>query len=177
MRVAFFDRDGVLTHDSGYTHRLSDLRLFDDVVPALLSLQQHQIPVIVVTNQSGIARGLFTVNEAAIFNAALARTLAAEGLAIAPSDFYVCPHLPGDPHCNCRKPQIGLFTQAARHRPINFAMAFTIGDSETDVAAGIAAGTTAILLDRANLRPATSAAFRVTTLTAAADLVVAGYRA
>jgi len=168
--AVFLDRDGVLNGDVGYPHRLEDAILFDDVVPALRRIQNAGYVLLVVSNQSGVARGLFTLNQVSRFNRAIAEQLHKANIRITGKNFYVCPHGPRD-ECSCRKPKPGLLLKAARQHKIDLERSFTIGDEETDIEAGRRAGTQTVLLDRAGKNRKTKADLVASSLSEAADLV------
>jgi D-glycero-D-manno-heptose 1,7-bisphosphate phosphatase len=148
-RAMFLDRDGVLVEDVHYLRRAADLRLLPGVVPALRLLQEHFF-LIVVTNQSGIARGLLTEADLLDIHNALVRTLALEGVIL--DVLYYCPHLPEASVrlyrqvCSCRKPAPGMVTQARQDWNIALDDSFMVGDSLRDVQAGAAAGVPGFLL-------------------------------
>jgi D-glycero-D-manno-heptose 1,7-bisphosphate phosphatase len=140
MRPAvFLDRDGVLNVDHGYTFRLEDLELMPTATAAVRLLNDAGYYVIVVTNQSGVARGLYPETAVKLFNAHLQDALLADGARI--DAFYYCPHHPDGKikelaiRCHCRKPQPGMLEQAARDRPIDLSRSFLIGDKDHDVEA------------------------------------------
>ena len=170
-RAVFLDRDGVLNPDVGHPHRISDARLFPDVVPALLVLQRCNLMLIVATNQSGVNRGLFSWYQLMRFNRALIRLWKTAGVRVSLHDFYICPHIPED-LCECRKPRGGLFRRAAADRGIDLTASFTIGDSESDIVAGASVGTTTVLLDRRDDQHGTSAAFRARGLLEAVAIIM-----
>ncbi len=137
--AAFLDRDGVLNLDKGYTYRPDDLVVIPGAAEAVRLLNEAGYYVFVVTNQSGVARGLYTMAEVEVFNDRLRDRLAAEGVLI--DAFYVCPH-----HtdgivqeyaiaCTCRKPGPGMLEQAAREWPIDLDRSFLIGDKDSDMEA------------------------------------------
>ena len=105
---------------------------------------------VIVTNQSGLARGLFTRKSLELIHARLLKLLRARGVKV--EAIYVCPHLPGGKikryakRCDCRKPKPGLLKRAARELGLDLRASVTIGDSPRDVAAGKKAGTRTILL-------------------------------
>ena len=138
-RYVFLDRDGTLVHDRGYTHRLSDYRLLDGVAEGLSLLQSAGYRLAIVTNQSGIGRGLYTSEDFQDFQALLTRDLAARGVSIGAQ--YFCPHRP-DEGCECRKPQPGLIRRACAELGASPGESWMVGDSETDMQ----------LADRAGLR-------------------------
>ena len=124
QRAVFLDRDGVLNEDVGYAYRVEDLRLIPGVAAAVATLKSRGFLLIVVSNQSGVARGLFSNDDVKRFNHALNQQLiAAAGVGL--DDFFYCPHHPDGviaPYqiqCNCRKPEPGLITQATQKYPID----------------------------------------------------------
>jgi D-glycero-D-manno-heptose 1,7-bisphosphate phosphatase len=140
--AAFLDRDGVLNVDHGYAHRPDQLEWVAGAPQAVRLLNEAGFAVIVVTNQSGVARGLY--GEAAIrqLHAHMQDVLSAHGARI--DAFYYCPHHPQGTvkefavDCSCRKPGIGMLEQAAREWPINISRSFLIGDRDADMAAAAA---------------------------------------
>jgi D-glycero-D-manno-heptose 1,7-bisphosphate phosphatase len=133
----FLDRDGTLVRDHGYTHRLADYALLPGVVPALQRLAAAGFGLAVVTNQSGIGRGLFGLADYHAFERRLERDLAAQGVHLAASFF--CPHRP-DEGCACRKPAPGLLLRARDVLGADLARSFIVGDGIRDAEAGLAAG-------------------------------------
>jgi len=146
----FLDRDGTLNVDVGYAHRLDDLVLIENVCAGLRSFQEQGFLLLITTNQSGIARGLFDESQMHAFNAALCNLLRDSGIRIA--DIYYCPY-----HATAgrgrwridsplRKPKPGMLLQAATDHDIDLAASFAIGDKQSDIAAGRAAGCGTILV-------------------------------
>lgn len=140
--AAFLDRDGVLNVDHGYSHRPDDLVMIPGAAAAVRLLNDAGYYVIVVTNQSGVARGFYTEAAVDLFNTHIQERLKAEGAHI--DAFYYCPHHPEGVvkelaiQCRCRKPQPGMLEQAARDRPIDLSRSFLIGDKDDDLAAAAA---------------------------------------
>jgi D-glycero-D-manno-heptose 1,7-bisphosphate phosphatase len=140
--AAFLDRDGVLNVDQGYTHRPDQLEWIAGAPEAVGLLNEAGYYVVVITNQSGIARGYY--EEAAVqqFHAHMQDALRAQGAHI--DAFYYCPHHPEGKikelavRCRCRKPQPGMLEQAAREWPIDLGRSFLIGDKDDDMAAAAA---------------------------------------
>ena len=140
--AAFLDRDGVLNVDHGYVHRPEQLEWIDGAREAVRLLNLAGYYVLVVSNQSGIARGYY--DEAAVksFHAHMQNELAAHGAHI--DAFYFCPHHPEGiikslaVSCRCRKPAPGMLEQAAREWPIDIGASFLIGDKDDDMAAAAA---------------------------------------
>jgi D-glycero-D-manno-heptose 1,7-bisphosphate phosphatase len=140
--AAFLDRDGVLNIDHGYAHRIDQLDWIDGAPEAVRLLNEAGFTVIVVTNQSGIARGLYGEADVHAFHAHMQETLQAQGAHI--DAFYHCPHHPdGDVagfaiNCDCRKPGIGMLQQAAREWRLDLTRSFLIGDRDGDMEAAAA---------------------------------------
>lgn len=131
----FLDRDGVLIEDRGYMHKISDLKIFQGVPAALAKLRAAGFLLIGVTNQSGIARGIFPLAALDAFNLELQKQLGTNAL----DGIYVCPHHPRGSvkgfaiNCDCRKPGIGLINQAMNDHAIDLSKSFMIGDKDSDV--------------------------------------------
>lgn len=153
MKAVFLDRDGVLIQDAGYPHRTQDLQLLEGVGPAVSQLNRAGYIVIVVSNQSGVARGYFSENDLLGFEKQVETELRKQGGRI--DGFYYCPHLPEAKVkryavvCDCRKPRPGLLLRAAREHKINPAASWMVGDKCTDIEAGKAAGCRTILIGSA----------------------------
>jgi histidinol-phosphate phosphatase family protein len=129
-RFVFLDRDGTLVRDVGYPHRDEDYALLPGVVTGLRRLARAGFRLAIVTNQSGIGRGMFGEREFRRFQDRLLADLAAAGLHIEAT--YHCPHRP-DEGCACRKPAPGLLQRAAAELDADLARSWVIGDSERDV--------------------------------------------
>jgi len=127
-RAVFVDRDGTLNYDNGYTHKVSDLKIYDDIIPILKDYYDRGYVIIVITNQSGINRGYYGKEDMEAFNRKLAEALIKHGIKI--EDFFYCPHTP-DEHCSCRKPETGLIQMAAEKYGIDIKSSIVIGDSES----------------------------------------------
>lgn len=132
-KAIFLDRDGTLNVDYGYVYKPEDLKLLPGVVEALLLLQQQGYLLIVITNQSGVGRGYFTLEEAQKFNELLQKTLKEQGITI--SDFFTCPHAPEE-DCLCRKPLPFMLNEAIRKYDIAPSLSYMLGDKKTDVECG-----------------------------------------
>lgn len=163
MRPAvFFDRDGVLNEDRGYTHRPEDLVWMPGAREAVRAVNDAGWRAIVVTNQSGVARGLYDEAAVARFHEAMQDDLAASGAFI--DAFYVCPFHPDGvvaayarEHPD-RKPQPGMLLRAMADQPIDRARSFLIGDRDTDLKAAAAAGVRGLLYAGGDLRALVSSA-------------------
>jgi D-glycero-D-manno-heptose 1,7-bisphosphate phosphatase len=142
-RFVFLDRDGTLVHDAGYVHRVEDYRLLPGVVEALQTLRDAGFRFAIVTNQSGIGRGLYTADDFARFQEHLFDDLAARGITIEAT--YVCPHLP-DADCTCRKPSPASIFDARDRFGIDVGASWVIGDHAVDVRLAANAGCSGVLL-------------------------------
>ncbi len=127
-KAVFVDRDGTLNYDNGYTHKISDLKIYEDMVPLLKGYYDRGYIIIVITNQSGINRGYYSVMEMKEFNDKLAEVFIKYGIKI--EDFFYCPHTPEEA-CNCRKPEAGLIHMAVKKYNIDINSSIIIGDSES----------------------------------------------
>ncbi len=149
-RAVFMDRDGTLNEDVNYLSRMDQLRIYPQTFEAIRLINAAGLKAIVVTNQSGIARGYFTEDFVRTVHDRINELLEADGARI--DGFYVCPHHPvyGNgiykQHCNCRKPEPGLLLQAAAEMNIDLARSYMIGDMLKDVEAGKRAGAKGILV-------------------------------
>lgn len=131
----FLDRDGVLVEDLAYVYRISDLKILPNVVEGLTKIQSLGYKFIIITNQAGIAREMYTLEDADRFNQALAATLEKEGILV--EKFYLCPHHPDfTGACECRKPKTGMAEVAARDFGINLKESVFVGDKDSDTEFG-----------------------------------------
>ncbi|MFA4872392.1 MAG: HAD family hydrolase [Patescibacteria group bacterium] len=131
----FLDRDGTIIRDIGYPHKPEHIEFLPDAVEGLLLLQGQGYRFIMVTNQAGIARGIYSEKEAIEFTNAVERELAEKGVHILKT--YFCPHHPDfTGACECRKPKPGLALQAAQEYNISLQKSFFVGDKDSDVEFG-----------------------------------------
>jgi D-glycero-D-manno-heptose 1,7-bisphosphate phosphatase len=143
-RAAFIDRDGVINAESGFVHRLEDLVFLPGAIEGLRRLQAAGYLLVVITNQSGIARGLYTEADYLQLTAGMQQRLAAAGVQLSRVEY--CPHLPDGEieryrrDCDCRKPRPGMITRVAAALGIDLSASILIGDRATDIQAGRAAG-------------------------------------
>lgn len=133
----FVDRDGTLTVDHGYTHRIEDYELLPGVVDGLRLLAQLGYALAVVTNQSGLGRGFYGLDALEDFHRHLFADLSQQGVTIETA--FHCPHLP-DAGCDCRKPEPGLLRRAERDLGADLARSWVIGDRLSDVELAARAG-------------------------------------
>ncbi len=126
----FVDRDGTLCFDKHYLSDPDGLEFIPTVVDGLKALSQLGLPIIIVTNQSGVGRGYFTEETLSKMHDRLLSMLSDEGVRI--TDVLHCPHVPGA-GCNCRKPAPGMLFEAAQKHRIDLARSFVIGDRMMDI--------------------------------------------
>lgn len=145
MRQAiFFDRDGVLNEEVGYIWQVERFKWIDGARDAIKFCNQRGLLTVVVTNQGGIARGLYTAREVDAIHNFMQKSLSEVGAHI--DAFYYCPHHPEGTvtefsvACDCRKPKPGLILKACRELDIDLAQSIMFGDSERDIKAAQAAG-------------------------------------
>lgn len=175
--AAFLDRDGTLIHDAHYLRDPALVRLLDGVPDALRALAASGYALIVVTNQSGIARQLLSAADYEAVRAKLDALLGAENITLDAS--YHCPHEPSvSGPCECRKPGTLLFRQAIERFKLDATRSVFIGDRWRDVAPGLALGGRGILVPSAStpaedLERASSEGIIADSLTAAVALVLA----
>lgn len=149
-RAVFLDRDGTLNEEVGHITRPEGLRLLPSASRALRLLSRHDFRLIVITNQSGIARGLLTEEDLRTINLKLQSELASEGAFV--DAIYYCPHHPeGEVEayrksCDCRKPEAGMLVQAASDFGISLADSFVIGDRYYDIEMAQAVGARGVLV-------------------------------
>ena len=137
-RAVFLDRDGTIIEEVGYLDRVDRVQLFPWSVAAIGALNAADIPIVLITNQSGVARGFFTESVVDDVHRHIGRLLAAGGAHL--DAYYYCPHHRDGKiaeyaiACECRKPGRGLVDRAARELGVDIAQSFTVGDRWLDVA-------------------------------------------
>ena len=143
-RYVLLDRDGVINHDSDDFVKSSDeWQAIEGSLEAIALLNHSGFEVIIISNQSGIARGLFDIATLDAIHEKMRQQLSEHGGSL--KAIYYCPHAP-DSDCSCRKPKPGMLNQFAQDYEINLADVFFIGDSLRDIEAAIAAGAQPILV-------------------------------
>ncbi len=136
-KAVFLDRDGVINVDKGYVCRIEDFEYMEGAVDNLLRFQEQGYLLIVITNQSGIARGFFTEDQYLELQEWMVKDLKSKGVKI--TACYYCPHLPDAVipkyrcKCKCRKPGTELFYRAAKEYDIDLDKSIAIGDKERDL--------------------------------------------
>src|SRR5437588_7580021 len=168
--AVFIDRDDTIMKDCGYCSDPQNVKIFPGVPEALRRLKSNGFKLIIITNQSGIGRGLLTVEQYLAVEAELLRQLG-DGLIHAT---YCCPDLPGQ-HSTHRKPAPGMIVDATREHQIDVSRSFLIGDAEIDVECAHKAGVRAIRVRTGLQRDLTAsmADGRADDLPAAAEIIVA----
>jgi len=153
--AVFFDRDGVLNIDSGYTYRQQDFQWIPGAIETIKYFNEHDYLVFVVTNQSGIARGYYTEQDMYALHQFMNEQLSKQGAHI--DAFYHCPHYPDAQdeqyrkNCTCRKPAPGMIEQAFGEWDIKKEQSFLIGDKPSDIQAAETSNMTGYLFQGGNL--------------------------
>ncbi len=148
--AVFLDRDGTINEQMGYINHLSRFVLLPGASQAVRLLNERGVPAVVVTNQSGLARGYFPPALLDAVHAEMKRLLAAEGAHL--DGIYVCPHHPEAKvpqyrqSCRCRKPLPGLLEQAAADLRLDLSRSFMVGDRWSDLECGVRAGAVPVLV-------------------------------
>lgn len=144
--AVFLDRDGVLTEETGYVDSVEKLRIFPYAVECIRKIHEKGYYAIVITNQSGVARGLFTEERLQEMNRYLQQCTGVD-------EVFYCPHHPEGAveeyriECSCRKPAIGMFQNACRRFDIDMMNSYMVGDRAGDIIAGQNAGVKTILVE------------------------------
>ena len=137
-KAIFLDRDGVIIENvASYVRSWADVSILPGAVEALARLKTSPIKIIVVTNQSAVGRGILPLSEAHQINDRLVRVIEEAGGRV--DGVFMCPHAPQE-SCSCRKPEPGLFLQAASAFSLDLGRSILVGDALTDIRAGQAAG-------------------------------------
>jgi|694.fasta_scaffold02921_22 histidinol-phosphate phosphatase family protein len=142
-RSLFLDRDGTVIREEHYLRDPAKVTLEKGVIEGLQQFSSSGYRLVVVSNQSGVGRGLINEDDVAAVNGRVAELLAAHGVYV--SSWHHCPHLPED-RCSCRKPGPALFQAASLLHPVDWAESFMVGDKPSDVQAGLSLGMKAALI-------------------------------
>ncbi len=151
-RAVFLDRDGVIIEDTGYIDSIKRVSFIPEAAAALKKIREKGFKLVIVTNQSGVARGFFSEETLKKINKYIVDRLKAQNVEV--DAVYCCPHHPEGKvkeyalSCFCRKPQPGMILQAAQDLKLDLANSFIIGDSERDILAGKNAGCKTIWLKK-----------------------------
>lgn len=146
MRIpaAFLDRDGVINEDSGYVKDWESFHFLPGAIEGMRLLNEVGLSLIIVTNQSGIARGYYTEQDFHVLMARVSEKLLEEGVQV--THIYYCPHLPDatvpeyKKVCDCRKPRPGMIQRAAREHDLDLQGSIMVGDKMSDMQAAESAG-------------------------------------
>jgi D-glycero-D-manno-heptose 1,7-bisphosphate phosphatase len=170
QKVVILDRDGTIVIDRGYLDDPAGLEFLPGAAEGLRSLYSQGYRLVVITNQSGVGRGLFPIERVYAMNARLERMVEEAGTRL--EHIYFCPHAP-DAGCDCRKPALSLMTQAAAELGFDPAGAIVIGDKASDVEFGRRAGALTMLIGNPESPLASSATpdYVVGNLQEAADIM------
>lgn len=153
--AVFIDRDGVINEDRGYVHRIEDFVFLPGAIAGMKIFQDMGYKIVIVTNQAGIARGMYSESDFELLTDHMHKILAANNVMV--SGVYHCPHHPNGiiEHltsiCNCRKPRPGMLLEAAKNLGLNLESSVLIGDKCSDIEAGISAGVPLNILIRKNM--------------------------
>ncbi len=153
-KAIFLDRDGTINVEKNYLYKTEEFEFLPGVVEGLKRLQESGYLLIVITNQSGIARGYYTEEDFHVLNQFMIDVLEREGVHI--TDVFYCPHLPDAKiekyrvDCNCRKPKLGMFYEAVRKWNIELEHSWAIGDKERDLAICHESGCKGIIVGKNN---------------------------
>lgn len=138
--AVFLDRDGVINKDKGYVSQIDDFEFIDGSIEAMQLLKQHGYLLVVITNQSGIARGYYTEDDFMTLTEWMDWSLADRGVDL--DGIYFCPHHPEKgiadykQNCSCRKPNTGMLDSAGEELDIDFTNSYLVGDKLSDIQAG-----------------------------------------
>ena len=141
--AVFLDRDGTIAEEVGYLNHVSRFRMFPFAAQAILQLNRAKLPVIVITNQSGVTRGYFPESLIGDVHELMTTQLAKDGAHT--HALYYCPHK-GDDACACRKPKPGMLEHAAREHGLDLRRSFVVGDRYGDIELAHRVGARAILV-------------------------------
>jgi D-glycero-D-manno-heptose 1,7-bisphosphate phosphatase len=137
IKTIFLDRDGVINKEVNYLHKIDSFEFIEGVFDACLYFQQLDYKIIIISNQSGIARGYYTERDLQILTQWMLGKFLDKDIKIL--DIFYCPHSP-ESLCECRKPKPGMFLEAKDKHDIDMECSWMIGDNEIDIQAANAAG-------------------------------------
>lgn len=166
--AAFLDRDGTIIEDKGFLGDPGGVRILPTVVDALKLFAAHGYATVVVTNQSGVARGYFDEATVHVVNGEVSRVLAGDGVAL--DGWYHCPHY--DEGCDCRKPAPGMIVRAAADHALDVARSAVVGDRGSDIELAHALGIPGVLVPGPERYDGPEPDFRARTLLEAAEWIV-----
>ena len=138
-KALFLDRDGVINVDKNYVYKIDDFEFIESIFKIALNYQEQGYLIFVITNQAGIARGLYTENDFMVLTDWMINEFKKRGIII--TRVYFCPHHPEyTGHCECRKPNPGMVLQAKKEFDLDLPNSILIGDKMSDIEAGRNAG-------------------------------------
>jgi D-glycero-D-manno-heptose 1,7-bisphosphate phosphatase len=149
-RAVFLDRDGTINEEVGYLDSLAKLKLFHQSFAAIKKINKSGMKAVVITNQSGVARGYFSDDFVSEVHLYIQKILGKKGVHI--DAFYHCPHHPSEGRegyrktCNCRKPETGLLLQAATDMNIDIGRSYMVGDTNKDIETAMKVGAKSVLV-------------------------------
>ena len=140
-KAVFLDRDGIIVEDAGYVHKIKDFKLVPNAIEGLKLLKNYRL--FIITNQSGIGRDVYNIEDFLKFNNHLIDILKRHKIKIKKT--YYCPHKPED-NCECRKPKTRFLKEAEKEFNISLKKSFVIGDRKSDIELGENGGCRTILV-------------------------------
>jgi len=145
-KALILDRDGVVNHDENFVHRTADFRFMDGIFDLCRAAREDGFLIVIITNQSGIARGMYGHDDLALLHRYMLDRFAQEGILI--DAVLYCPHLPGiSGECLCRKPGALLFERAAAMFHLDTAQSIALGDKERDLIPARSLGCKTVLVE------------------------------
>ncbi|RPJ61947.1 MAG: HAD family hydrolase [Dehalococcoidia bacterium] len=168
-RAVFIDRDGTMAIDAHYCSCTEDFKLYPNTARGLKILRDHGYKLIVITNQSGIGRGIFNEETLHKIHEKMINDLACEDVRV--DGIYYCPHHP-DEKCDCRKPKPKMVMQAVKDHDIDLSGSFVIGDMQMDIDLGKNIGCPAIWIDHGTLNYESSPDAIAADVLEAAELII-----
>lgn len=129
-RAIFLDRDGIINVDHGYVHQIKDFEFTPNIIELLHLFQNNHYKLFIVTNQSGIGRGYYTLNDFKKLTTWMIERLKKENILIEEVQF--CPHAP-EVKCRCRKPEIGMIEALVNNHNVDLKESWMIGDKQSDI--------------------------------------------
>lgn len=148
-KAVFIDRDGTINVDVRYLADPDEFEMYPDVSDGAKKLKYNGFKIIVITNQSGIARGYFTEEQLSAIHERMKQEFQKFNVVL--DGIYYCPHHPDD-NCHCRKPDTGLFEEAIKDHDIDIRKSYMLGDKILDIGAGKKIGVRTVLIPEPHLR-------------------------
>lgn len=169
-KFIILDRDGTINKDTGYTHKIEDLEILPDVIEGLQKFRDVGFKFIIVTNQAGIARSIFTLDDLNKFQAELSRQLEVHEIKIEKT--YHCPHHPKfTGECLCRKPNTGLVKLAEKELGFDATESIVVGDKDSDIELGKNCKAITILIENGQYTNSVQPDFKANNLKHAFELL------